>query len=45
MKDQARNFRLCIISEVDKGERIVTEVKYDLEKGNIIVNEEKKVDD
>lgn len=44
MGNAARNFRLCIVSEIDKGERITTEIRYDLDKGTIVLDDEKKAD-
>jgi hypothetical protein len=38
------NFRLCIISQIDGGERILTEVKYSSD-GSLVVDEEKRPND
>jgi hypothetical protein len=39
---QAKKYRLCLLSQIAGGERVMTEIHYDLEDGKLIVPEDKQ---
>jgi len=39
---QAKRYRLCLLSQIAGGERVLTEIRYDLEEGCIVLSDEQK---
>jgi hypothetical protein len=42
---QAKRYRLCLLSQIAGGERVLTEIRYDLEEGCILLSDEQKPDE
>lgn len=37
-----KRYRLCLISQIAGGERVLTEIRYDLKEGTIVLSEDQK---